>query len=296
MVNSEKGKAFFDGIKSQISWREFSMADARAGNPAMEESISSVPLNRDAFFRDLDRMPFDRVAKKHFPKRNIFTKIRKKFSSSISPFLKLGFSASAWGTFLRINFLSKKVRRKTRSPLFLNESRTVIQMDPGATMTLNGKLITGVKQVRKSRSETRILLERNAEMIVNNRFTIFANSYIRVIEGGKLVLNGGFINENVQITAGDIVEIGKDATIGRDVVIRSYDGHTICEEGYRKAAPIKIGEHVWIGQGATVLKGVTIGDGAIIAANAVVTKDVPAHAVVAGVPAKVIKENVSWKR
>ena len=58
---------------------------------------------------------------------------------------------------------------------------------------------------------------------------------------------------------------------------------------------IKIGNHVWIGQNAAILKGVTIGDGAIVAANAVVTKDVPAHCAVGGNPAKVIKENVYWK-
>ena len=79
------------------------------------------------------------------------------------------------------------------------------------------------------------------------------------------------------------------------MVIRSYDGHTICQEGYKISEPIKIGNHVWIGQGATILKGVTIGDGAIIAAGAIVTKDVPAKTIVAGVPAKVVRENVTWK-
>lgn len=54
-------------------------------------------------------------------------------------------------------------------------------------------------------------------------------------------------------------------------------------------APIKIGRRVWIGAHATVLPGVTIGDNAVIAAGAVVTKDVPANAVVGGVPAKIIK-------
>lgn len=55
--------------------------------------------------------------------------------------------------------------------------------------------------------------------------------------------------------------------------------------------PIIIGNNVWIGDKATILPNVTIGDGAVIAANAVVTKDVPAYAVVAGIPAKVIKMN-----
>ena len=80
----------------------------------------------------------------------------------------------------------------------------------------------------------------------------------------------------------------------KDVCIRSYDGHIIEEEGYQISAPIKIGEHVWIGQGATILKGVSIGDGAIVASGALVTKDVPAHSIVGGVPAKVLKENIKW--
>ena len=57
----------------------------------------------------------------------------------------------------------------------------------------------------------------------------------------------------------------------------------------------KIGNKVWIASGAMILPGITIGDGAIVAAGAVVTKDVPSRCMVAGVPAKVIKENVDWK-
>ena len=56
--------------------------------------------------------------------------------------------------------------------------------------------------------------------------------------------------------------------------------------------PVIIGNNVWIGDKATILPGVTIGDGAVIAANAVVTKDVPAYSVAAGNPARIIKKNV----
>ena len=55
------------------------------------------------------------------------------------------------------------------------------------------------------------------------------------------------------------------------------------------AKPIHIGKKVWLGANVTILQGVTIGDNAIVAAGAVVTKDVPANAIVGGVPAKVIK-------
>ncbi len=59
--------------------------------------------------------------------------------------------------------------------------------------------------------------------------------------------------------------------------------------------PITIGNDVWIGYGATIMSGVTIGDGAVVAANSLVTKDVPAYAVVAGNPAKIVKYRFSEK-
>jgi hypothetical protein len=57
-----------------------------------------------------------------------------------------------------------------------------------------------------------------------------------------------------------------------------------------------IGDRVWIGCGATVLSGVSIGDGAVVGAASVVTADVPAGVVVAGTPARVIHEGVSWNQ
>lgn len=297
MVNSDKGQALFDSIKEKIEWRQFTMDDARAGNPAMDGSLSSAKPNREAFFNDLDKLPFEIVAKTHFPlptKGRIIRKRLHPIMSIIRKFLTLGLSPQMWGTYLSMNYFSKRVSLSKRN-LFNNISRTIVQIDNNARLTLKAPLITGIKQVKHSRMETRILLEQGAEMIINGRFQVYGNSYIRVVRGGKLIINGGFINENVQITAGDVVEIGSDATIGRDVVIRSFDGHTICQEGYKVSEPIKIGKHVWIGQGATILKGVTIGDGSIIAAGALVTKDVPARCIAAGVPAKVIRENVKWK-
>jgi len=62
-----------------------------------------------------------------------------------------------------------------------------------------------------------------------------------------------------------------------------------------KIAPIVVEDHVWIGCRAVILKGVTVGTGSIIANNAVVTKDVPPRTMVAGNPARVIKEDVIWE-
>ncbi len=80
------------------------------------------------------------------------------------------------------------------------------------------------------------------------------------------------------------------------MVLATID-HDLDPEQNRKNhyAPVKIGNHVWIGSNAAVLSGVSIGDWAVVAAGAVVTKDVPPLAVVGGVPAKVIKKISSEK-
>jgi acetyltransferase-like isoleucine patch superfamily enzyme len=77
-------------------------------------------------------------------------------------------------------------------------------------------------------------------------------------------------------------------------VIRDSDNHLL-DGRDRRSAPIRIGDHVWIGLRATILKGVTIGDGAVVAAGALVIHDVPPGALVGGVPARVIRENVTWQ-
>ena len=276
------------------------MKDAEAGNPALNSSLTSTSSNRDAFFDALDKMPFNKVAENFFPLPTFKNRLKKRLRNYARKLKKaliligmLGFSIRSWKTFLSLNVFSSHIKKGKRL-VVKNYPNSVIELQNGSLLILNQTLTIGTPQVKGSHKETRLLLEENATMTVNNQFMMFAGSYIRVIKGGQLILHGGFINENVQITCGDTIEIGKDCAIGRDVVIRSFDGHTIEEPGYKISEPIKIGNHVWIGQGAQVLKGVTIGDGAIVAAGAIVTKDVPAHTIVGGIPAKVIKGNVRW--
>lgn len=59
-------------------------------------------------------------------------------------------------------------------------------------------------------------------------------------------------------------------------------------------APIEIGSDVFVGRRALIMKGVKVGDGSVVAAGAVVTRDVPPNCLVGGVPAKLIKENIQW--
>ncbi len=99
-----------------------------------------------------------------------------------------------------------------------------------------------------------------------------------------------FINSGCHFQDQGGIEIGNGAWIGHNVVLATIN-HDLSPKENRKNhyAPVKIGAHVWIGSNATILPGVTIGNWAVIAAGAVVTRDVPTMTVVGGVPAKVLK-------
>lgn len=108
--------------------------------------------------------------------------------------------------------------------------------------------------------------------------------------GGSTYFSGG------TVLCTESIVIGEWCAIAWDTTISDSDMHEITVDGETlpHTQPIRIGDHVWIGAGARIMKGVTIGDGAIVAAGAVVTKDVDARTLVGGVPAQAIRKNVDW--
>ena len=134
----------------------------------------------------------------------------------------------------------------------------------------------------------------NAELQVDGAFDVFSGCQISVNTGARLRLGSGYINNGTRLACFSEITIGDDCAISENVVIRDSDNHAV-EDGKPMSAPIDIGNHVWVGIGAIILKGVTIGDGAVVAAGAVVTRDVPPNSLVAGVPAVVKRTNVQWK-
>ena len=120
-----------------------------------------------------------------------------------------------------------------------------------------------------------------------------------VVDGGRLTIGHG-TNVNglgTRLLCAQEVSIGAHCTFSWDVQVLDTDFHAITTDGVERpsVAPVRIGDRVWVGTRAVVLKGVTIGDGAVVAAGAVVTSDVPAGAVVAGVPARVVARADSWR-
>lgn len=138
--------------------------------------------------------------------------------------------------------------------------------------------------------ETVRLFSELTESKVDDSFRCFLPFYTECGINIKLGKNV-FINSCCCFQDHAGIEIGDGTLIGHQVVIATLNH---AQDPLSRAdmfpKPVKIGKNVWIGAHATILPGVTIGDNAIIAAGAVVTKDVENNAVVGGVPAKKIKD------
>jgi len=114
--------------------------------------------------------------------------------------------------------------------------------------------------------------------------------------GYRTTIEGG----HIAATEGHSITIGEDCMFSHEIVIRNGDSHSIYEKTTDKrintAQNVKIGNHVWLGEGAKVLKGSIINEGTIIATGAIVSGNVMNNSIYAGVPARVVKENIYWKR
>lgn len=116
--------------------------------------------------------------------------------------------------------------------------------------------------------------------------------YLKSVNGGNLSIGENvFFNHNCSITCADKIKIGNHCMFANNLVIVDHN-HEVGESGVTGALiskPVVIEDRVWCGANVTITKGVHIGTGAVIGANAVVVSDVDAHTVVAGVPAAKIK-------
>jgi galactoside O-acetyltransferase len=144
---------------------------------------------------------------------------------------------------------------------------------------------------------------------------VLSNQFVFESTSGKIkVGNAVFINSGTKVVSRSSIEIGNGVMIAWGCMIYDHNSHSISyldriadhdqvlsnfhKDNINKnkdwskveTAPIKICDHVWLGFDVVILKGVTVGEGAIVGARAVVTKDVSPWTIVAGNPARVVKE------
>ncbi len=194
----------------------------------------------------------------------------------------------------RKNFIRVPIRSSWITRIKLSKRAEIV---PSGTLHL-GLFRGEIGEFGQIKYDRTILqLAENSKLITGNNVNLGPG--VRIILGPDAVLTIGentYITANSTIICTDRITIGKDCIISWDVQIMDSDFHHFVSNGNKSVVtkPITIEDKVWIGSKANILKGVKICSNSIIATNSLVTKDVPVGVIVAGNPAKVIKENIEW--
>ena len=216
----------------------------------------------------------------------------------------MGFSLKAYRNFIWLhNRKNTECSWKSGNVIYTMPS-AVFDIHPTAKIIIKAPLLYGNNPVKGMRMPTCLRMEANTTFELHDgpltrygkgAYNLRYGAYIEIVNGGKLTIGQGAANIGLTIMCAKEVTIGNGVRIGRNVSIRDWNGpHVIINDHYRNHAPVHIEDHVWLCTGCTIMPGVTVGEGSVVAANATVTKDVPPHSLVGGSPAKVLKENIEW--
>lgn len=132
--------------------------------------------------------------------------------------------------------------------------------------------------------------------IINNTDFWIEDNIGSIVLGPYTSIEGA----HLAVTEGKEIKIGNDCMFSTSIQVRTGDSHPIFDMKtsirINEADDVVIGNHVWIGANASVLKGVRINDGAIIGTGSIVTTSIENNCIYAGIPAKKVKENINWER
>lgn len=144
-------------------------------------------------------------------------------------------------------------------------------------------------------NNNKIVIGKNCKIRKRTIFSIYGdNVIIQIGDNTTLQHDDIIVAQNASIT------IGEDCMFSNNIHIRSSDSHPIYDNETGKIInsdkSVLIGNHVWLAANCKILKGCVVEDGAVVGAHSIVTKRVPANTIVAGNPARVVKENITWER
>lgn len=184
-----------------------------------------------------------------------------------------------------------------QSPIYCHRG-SKLKKHKQSTFFIKDFLEIGAHVTKLSDSIAKVYIRKEAKLHINGRVKLGKGVYLIVNNNATVEIGDNtYIAGDSKIFANEKISIGNNCALAWNLTIIDTDFHEIHASNSNKhqmTAPICIGNDVWIGCNVTILKGVTIGNGAIIAAGSVVTKNVLPNTVVAGNPAVVIKEGISW--
>jgi acetyltransferase-like isoleucine patch superfamily enzyme len=198
--------------------------------------------------------------------------------------------------YIKLNYLSKNVVHEGKGKAIPFRG-THIELDDGSKLVIrDDSLEIGLNKVKGSKAETLIRLRKNAVWEVKRYCGLNYGVTVEVNQNAKLESGYLTVNSNSTIISHKEITIGNDVMIGRNVVIYDSDFHTLNNKE-NISEPVMIGDHVWIATNCTILKGVQIGNGSVIAAGSIIKENVP-EGVVAGNKTDqiILSEKAEWKR
>lgn len=306
LLNSKKGETYFEKVKDYIEYKETPFESILGGNIALRKSIEPAKIDRKAFFEDLEAYGFDFVTQKYYPlnKNGIKFHLKSIVKQYISLYRAIGLNPITWTKFIKVNFRKNTSCNFKEGKYIITKKSAVFDVHPSAKILIDAPFIYGNNPVKGMTMPTCLRMEANTTLEIHDgpltrygkgAYNLRYGAYIEVVNGGHLTIGQGAANVGLTIMCAKEVSIGNGVRIGRNVSIRDWNGpHVIINDTYKNHAPVRIEDHVWLCTGCTIMPGVTVGEGSVVAANATVTKDVPPHSLVGGSPAKVLKENIEW--
>lgn len=172
-----------------------------------------------------------------------------------------------------------------------------VSVSPQASLAMaSGSVLTVGTEPMPGRP-TLVRVEPRGRLSVSGIVTIMSGCHVHVhYDAAVEIGTGTFLNAGTTVTCHDRVSIGRGCAVSWGVTITVTDVHTIVHGGVRRPsrAPVVIDDHVWIGTGAIVLKGSSLGEGSVVAAGAVVTSAVPPASLARGNPAEIVVGDIGW--
>lgn len=301
MINSQKGKSFYDEARHKFRDKEIPLESVLRGNRALVLSLSKPNFDRVKFYEDLDNLPFEGFAKKYIklPKENITTKIKLR---NLARFLvhiyrASGFNLRTWYQNIYYNFFNKQFHTDVfRRKHILIHKHCIFDVAKSATVNINGEFILGNKRIKGSRLETRVLVEDGAILNFGGG-SIAYGADIEVFKGAILDMGYVVFNINATIICGEKIVIEDYVCFGRNVTVRDNSGnHFMSRKVFKNKRPVVIGQHAWITEQCIVMPGAKIGTGTIVGTGSMVSGKLPSFTLATGRPAVVVDEDIFWKQ
>lgn len=303
MINSHKGKVFFEKISDKVKLVEIPFDKATKGNPALIKSLGSPRVDRAQFYKDLDTKTFKEVAEKYIKlpcETPLSTK--RKIKNVLSFCLNL-YRTCRWDIPLYMKnvhynlFMPQIITDIPNGKFLLIQKYCVLDISKTAQFKIGGVFHFGTKRIKGSKHESRLLIDPHGKLTTHGSCHIGYGADIEVFSNATLELGDRFMsNINATIISGEKIQIGDNVCFGRDVTVRDNSGqHFLSRRTYKTSRPVIIGQHCWLCEGSLVMPGAKIGTGVIVGARSFVSGKIKNFTMVSGMPAIPVDEDIYFK-